>query len=341
MLDHQQASDKGALTMQYIQLGERGPRVSRIAFGNWSAGGDWGHVDRDAAIAATREALGLGINLFDTAHAYGFGAAEQLLGEALWPEIRSARDSLVIATKGGLRNDDGLTVKDSSPGALRRDLEASLRSLGTDYVDIYQVHWPDPATPITTTAETLDGFVREGLVRSVGVSNYDTRQMATFQRVRAIDTLQPPYHVFRRDIEATILPFAREHGIGVLVYGPLAHGLLSGRMTDETTFAADDWRSKSDVFVGETFRRNLAVVRDLSQFAARRDATVAQLAIAWTLANRAVDVAIVGARSAEQIRQTAPAADLRLSPEDIAQIELILRGEVAVGGPAPEAMPRS
>ena len=175
----------------------------------------------------------------------------------------------------------------------------------------------------------------------MGVSNYDARQMATFQRVRPIDTLQPPYHLFRRDIEGTILPFAREHGIGVLVYGPLAHGLLSGRMTEDTTFAADDWRSKSDLFVGEAFRRNLAVVRDLTRFAAGRDATVAQLAIAWTLANPAVDVAIVGARSPEQIRQTAPAADLQLSPQDLARIEALLRGEVAVGGPAPEAMPRS
>jgi aryl-alcohol dehydrogenase-like predicted oxidoreductase len=326
--------------MQYTQLGERGPRVSRIAFGNWSAGGDWGSVDRRAAVSATREALDLGITLFDTARAYGFGAAEEVLGEALRPEIRSARESLVLATKGGLRKDSGLTVRDSSPAALRSDLEASLRALGTDYIDIYQIHWPDPATPIATTAETLDEFVRQGLVRHVGVSNYDPREMTEFQRVRPIDTLQPPYHLFRREIEQSILPFAREHGIGVLVYGPLAHGLLSGRMTETTTFAPDDWRSNSDLFVGETFRRNLAVVRELTQFAARRDATVAQLAIAWTLANAAVDVAIVGARSPEQIRQTAPAADLRLSPEDIAQIELILRGEVAVGGPAPEAMPR-
>jgi aryl-alcohol dehydrogenase-like predicted oxidoreductase len=326
--------------MLYTQLGERGPRVSRIAFGNWSAGGDWGSVDRRAAVSATREALDLGITLFDTARAYGFGAAEEVLGEALRPEIRSARESLVLATKGGLRKDGGLTVRDSSPAALRSDLEASLRALGTDYIDIYQIHWPDPATPIATTAETLDEFVRQGLVRHVGVSNYDPREMTEFQRVRPIDTLQPPYHLFRREIEQSILPFAREHGIGVLVYGPLAHGLLSGRMTETTTFAPDDWRSNSDLFVGETFRRNLAVVRELTQFAARRDATVAQLAIAWTLANAAVDVAIVGARSPEQIRQTAPAADLRLSPEDIAQIELILRGEVAVGGPAPEAMPR-
>jgi aryl-alcohol dehydrogenase-like predicted oxidoreductase len=327
--------------MQYTRLGDRGPQVSRIAFGNWSAGGDWGRVDRDAAIAATREALDLGINLFDTAHAYGFGAAEQLLGEALRPELRSARGSVIIATKGGLRKHDGGPIRDSSAGALRRDLEASLLALGTDYVDIYQIHWPDPATPIAETAETLAGFVDEGLVRNVGVSNYDTRQMASFQQVRPIDTLQPPYHLFRREVEGTILPFAREHGIGVLVYGPLGHGLLSGRMTADTTFPPDDWRSKSDLFVGEGFRKNLAVVHDLGEVAARRGTTVAELAIAWTLANPAVNVAIVGARNPQQIRQTAGAADLDLSAEESAQIELLLRAEVPVGGPAPEAMPRS
>jgi aryl-alcohol dehydrogenase-like predicted oxidoreductase len=326
--------------MQYTQLGKRGPRVSRLAFGNWSSGGDWGRVDRRAAIAAAREALDLGITLFDTAHAYGFGAAEELLGEALRPEIRSARESIVIATKGGLRKSDALTIRDGSPDALRRDLEASLRALGTDYIDLYQVHWPDSATPIAATAETLDAFVREGRVRYVGVSNYDAQQMAAFQDVRPIDALQPPYHLFRRGIEESILPFARKQGIGVLVYGPLAHGLLSGRMTEGTTFAPDDWRSRSDLFVGETFRRNLAVVRDLAEFAARRQATVAQLAIAWTLANPTVHVAIVGARNPAQIRQTAPGADLRLTPEEMAEIDLMLRGEVAVGGPAPEGMPR-
>jgi aryl-alcohol dehydrogenase-like predicted oxidoreductase len=324
--------------MQYTRLGERGPRVSTIAFGNWSAGGDWGTVDRKAALATTREAVDLGITLFDTARAYGFGAAEELLGEALRIELRSARESLVIATKGGLRQEGTRTVRDSSPGALRRDLETSLRSLGTDYVDIYQVHWPDPATPLAETAETLDDFVREGKVRFVGVSNYDTRQMAAFQRTRQIDTLQPPYHLFRRDIEASILPYASEHGLGVLVYGPLAHGLLTGRMTASTTFEPSDWRSSSDLFRGDAFRTNLSIVRDLEELAESRGATVAQLAIAWTLANPSVDVAIVGARSPEQLRQTAPAADFRLSPDDMAKIELILRGEVAVGGPAPELM---
>jgi aryl-alcohol dehydrogenase-like predicted oxidoreductase len=324
--------------MQYTRLGERGPRVSRIAFGNWSAGGDWGGVDRAAAIAAMRAALDLGITLFDTARAYGFGAAEEVLGEALKPEIQSARESIVIATKGGLRNEGGQPARDSSPAALRSDLEASLRSLGTDHVDLYQVHWPDPATPIAETARTLDDFVREGKVRYVGVSNYDAREMTAFQQVRPIDTLQPPYHLFRRDIEASILPFAQEHGIGVLVYGPMAHGLLSGRMTEATTFEPDDWRSKNDMFTGRVFKRNLTIVHRLEEFASDREMTVAEMAIAWTLANPAVDVAIVGARNPEQIRQTAPAADLRLSPEDLAQIEEILRDEVPVGGPAPEKM---
>jgi aryl-alcohol dehydrogenase-like predicted oxidoreductase len=324
--------------MEYTQLGDRGPQVSRIAFGNWSAGGDWGSVDRDAAIAATREALDLGITLFDTARAYGFGAAEELLGEALRPEIKSARGSIVIATKGGLRNEGGLPVRDSSPAALRRDLEASLRSLGTDYVDLYQVHWPDPATPIADTAETLAAFVGEGKVRFVGVSNYDAREMTAFQQVRPIDTLQPPYHLFRRDIETSILPFAREHGIGVLVYGPMAHGLLSGRITETTTFAPDDWRSKNEMFTGDAFKRNIAIVRRLEALASDRGVTVAQLAIAWTLANPAVDVAIVGARNPEQIRQTAPAADIRLSPQDLVRVEEIVRNEVPVGGPAPEKM---
>ncbi len=323
--------------MDYVQLGQRGPRVSRIAFGNWSAGGDWGSVDREAAIAAARRALELGITFFDTARAYGFGAAEQLLGEALAPELRSRRDQLVIATKGGLRREvDGHVVRDSSAGALRRDLEASLRHLGTDYVDLYQIHWPDPATPFAETAEALDELVREGKVRHVGVSNFDAGQMAAIGRTRPVDALQPPYHLFRRDIEASILPYTAEHGIGVLVYGPLGHGLLSGRMTEATTFEAGDWRATADMFTGETFRRNLFLVEGLKAFAAERGITVAQLAIAWTLAKPAVHVAIVGARNPEQISATAPAVDVRLGAEDLARVDRIVSGLVPVGGPSPE-----
>ena len=301
--------------------------------------GDWGGVDRSAAVAAHRAALDLGINLFDTARAYGFGAAEELLGEALRPELRSRRDELVIATKGGLaQGPDGKPVRDASAGALRRDLEASLRSLGVDYVDLYQVHWPVSATPFAETAEALDNFVREGKIRYVGVSNYDARQMAAFQQVRPIDALQPPYHLFRREVEDSILKYAAEHAIGVLVYGPMAHGLLSGRMTEATTFAPGDWRGTSDVFRGEAFRRNLAIVEALKAFGADRGINVAQLAIAWTLANPAVHVAIVGARNPQQIKATAPAAEVRLTADDLARIDEIVRAEVPVGGPSPERM---
>ena len=325
--------------MDYVQLGLQGPRVSRIAFGNWSAGGDWGSVDRQAAIDAHRAALDLGITLFDTARAYGFGAAEELLGEALAPELRSRRDQLVIATKGGLRRGpDGKPVRDASGGALRRDLEASLRSIGVDYVDLYQIHWPDPATPVAETAEALADFKREGKIRHVGVSNFDARQMAALGQILPIDALQPPYHLFRREIESSILPYSAEHGIGILVYGPLAHGLLSGRMTEATIFSPGDWRAKSDLFQGEAFRRNLRIVKDLEAFAAERGITVAQLAIAWTLAKPAVQVAIVGARNPEQIKATAPAAEVRLTADDLARIDEITRSEVPVGGPAPEKM---
>jgi aryl-alcohol dehydrogenase-like predicted oxidoreductase len=325
--------------MEYVKLGQRGPRVSRIAFGNWSSGGDWGDVDRQAAIAAARRALDLGITFFDTARAYGFGLAEEILGEALRPELRSRREDVVIATKGGLRRgDQGQLLRDSSPGALRRDLEASLRHLGTDYVDLYQVHWPDPATPVDATAGALDDFIREGKVRSIGVSNFDAGQLADFQRVRPLDTLQPPYHLFRRDIEQSILPYAAEHGIGVLVYGPMAHGLLGGRMTATTTFPPGDWRATSDVFRGESFRRNLRVVDELKTFATERGISVAQLAIAWTLANPAVHVAIVGARTPEQISATAPAAEVSLTADDLARIDEISRRGVPVGGATPESV---
>jgi aryl-alcohol dehydrogenase-like predicted oxidoreductase len=167
---------------------------------------------------------------------------------------------------------------------LRQDLEASLRFLGPDYIDLCQVHWPDLVTPFAETAEALDDFVREGKIRYVGVSNYDAREMAAFQQTRPIDAIQPPFHRFRREIEQSILPYTAEHGIGVLIYEPLAHGLLSGRMTEATTFEPTDWRARSEMFQGETFRRNLRIVDELKAFADDRGISVAQLAIAWTLA---------------------------------------------------------
>jgi aryl-alcohol dehydrogenase-like predicted oxidoreductase len=323
-----------------VTLGMTGLEVYPIAYGAWQLGGEWGEFDEQQAIAAIRHARKLGVNLFDTAQGYGFGASEQLLGRALRDDLDNRRDEVVIATKGGLRmTDDGARglVRDASPDFLRAGLEASLRSLGVDYVDIYQVHWPDPNVPFAKTAAALEKFVQEGKIRHVGVSNYDAPQMAEFARVRPVETLQPPYHLFRRDIEAEVLPYAREHDVGVLVYGPLAHGLLTGSMDAHTTFAAADWRSQSFVFKGEAFRRNLEVVGELERFAVNELGTsVAQLAVAWTLANPAVHVAIVGARSPRHIEEGVAAAQLRLSERDLKRIDRIVAHSVGIAGPFPE-----
>src|SRR5271155_1143597 len=231
-----------------VTLGMTGLKVSSVAFGTWQLGGEWGQFDEDQGIAAIRRARELGINLFDTAQGYGFGASERLLGRALRDDRDNRRDEIVIATKGGLRmTDDGL-VRDSSPAWLRRGVEDSLRALETDHIDIYQVHWPDSKVPFSDTAAALQELVDEGKIRHVGVSNFDAAQMAEFARTRPAETLQPPYHLFRREIEAELLPYAQKNDIGVIVYGPLAHGLLSGAMHTGTSFADDDWRSASPAF---------------------------------------------------------------------------------------------
>ncbi|HTV74057.1 MAG TPA: aldo/keto reductase [Candidatus Acidoferrales bacterium] len=323
---------------EYKQFGTTGLKVSRICFGTWEAGGEWGSVDEAQIVGAIRAAREVGINFFDTAQAYGFGASERLLGKALAEDVRNRRSEIVIATKGGLRKDGERTVRDASPAWLRAGVESSLKALGTDYIDLYQLHWPDPATPIRETAAALDALVREGKVRFVGVSNFGVAQMAEFAKTRKLDALQPPYHLFRRDVEREILPYCKAHGIGVLVYGPLAHGLLSGAMNANTTFAPDDWRSKSPVFRGDEFAKNLAVVGALKAFAAKRGISVAQLAIAWTLSNPAVDVAIVGVRNPKHVDELADASRIVLTSEDLREIDTIMTASVPVGGPSPEGM---
>jgi aryl-alcohol dehydrogenase-like predicted oxidoreductase len=324
--------------MQTVTLGATRLEVAPLAYGTWQFGGDWGPVDERAAIEAIQHARSLDINFFDTAQAYGFGRSERLLGTALAADLRSARESVVIATKGGLRMDGGRLVRDASPAWLRKGAEASLDALGTDYIDLYQLHWPDPRTPIRETAAALAELTREGLIRHVGVSNYTTGQIADFSSVLPVETVQPPYHLFRRDIEAGLLPYAAAHHIGVLAYGPLAHGLLGGAITETTAFATDDWRAHSPAFTGEGFARNLQVVAALRAFAARRGASIAQLAVAWVLANPAVQVAIVGARTPAHLAESLGALDLTLSPADLADIDHIMAAAVPVGGPTPEGM---
>jgi hypothetical protein len=321
-----------------IALGGSGLRVSRVAFGTWQLGGEWGRFDETVAIAAIHRARELGVNFFDTAQAYGFGASERLLGQALRGELTRNRDQLVIATKGGLRMSDAGLVRDASPGWLRAGVDASLRALGVDHIDLYQVHWPDPIVPAVETAGALRDLVAEGKIGHVGVSNYDTTQMAEFAATLPVETLQPPYHLFRREIETEVLPYSLEHNIGVLVYGPLAHGLLTATMTENTTFADDDWRARSTVFTGGDYRRNLAAVGGLEKFAAGRGITISQLAIAWTLANPAVHVAIVGARSTAHIQDSLAAADISLTAGELTEIDAIMAAATPVAGPSPESV---
>jgi aryl-alcohol dehydrogenase-like predicted oxidoreductase len=319
-----------------VRLGRSELQVSPIAFGTWQLGGEWGSFDEQRAIAAIQHARSLGINFFDTAQAYGFGASERLLAKALEDDLRGARDEIVIATKGGLRPVDGGVERDSSPEWLRQGIEESLEALGVESIDLYQVHWPDPDTPFEETAGALAELRDEGKIRHVGMSNYSAEEMAALSQTLPVETLQPPYHLFARDIEGGVLDWCFEHDVGVLVYSPLAHGLLTGAISEDTEFAEDDWRSSSPMFTPEALRCNLEVVRQLQQVADEVGCTLSQLAIAWTLANDAVHVAIVGSRRPEHIEESVGALDVRLGGRELQWIAGIMEGAITAPGPSPE-----
>jgi aryl-alcohol dehydrogenase-like predicted oxidoreductase len=321
--------------MDQVRLGRSNLRVSRIALGASELGADWGATDESAAIAAIRHAADQGINFFDAAQGYGFGASERLIAKAL---AGRPREQVVIATKGGLRRASaGVVERDAGPDWVRRGVEESLKALGTEYIDLYQVHWPDPKTPFAETASALADLVAAGKIRHVGVSNFTAFQMEEFSDSLLVETVQPPYHLFRRDIENSVLPYTRAHDIGVLAYGTVAHGLLSGGLTARTRFAPGDWRAKSEVFNGELYRRNLRIVQALARFAELElGTTVSRLAVAWTLANPTVHVAIVGTRNPKHVDDAIAAADLKLDEQAMRTIDEIVSAEVAVGGPTPE-----
>jgi aryl-alcohol dehydrogenase-like predicted oxidoreductase len=244
---------------------------------------------------------------------------------------------VVIASKGGI-NPGSDNPRDSSREYLRSGVESSLKAMKIDHIDLYQIHWPDEQTPFEDTAGYLQELVDEGKIRHVGVSNFDERQMAAFDQRRPVETLQPPYHLFRRGIEADVLPYVREHDIGTLVYSPLGSGLLTGTMDENTTFEDSDWRSQASAFSGEKFRTNLAVVDRLRNFAADKGIEVSQLAIAWVLAQDGIDVAIVGARSEKNIERSLAAVDVELTQDDLAEIEKLTADHVEVSGASPEGV---
>lgn len=325
--------------MKYITLGTSELTVSRAVFGTWQFGGDWGEFPEHDAVDLIKGAFDAGITFFDTAQAYGYGVSETVLGKGLKDIMANDRRSVVISTKGGLRpGDPSSRGRDASAVWMRNCLEQSLELLGVDQIDLYNVHWPDPKVDMSETAGFMRQAIEEGLIRYAGVSNFTVEEMSEFARTCPITSIQPPYHMFRRTIEEEMLPFARENGIGVMTYSPLASGLLSGRLTPSSTFDASDWRVGSSAFKGEGFLRNLDVIERLKAVAAELGLSVSQLAIAWTLAQPGISAVVFGGRSISNVTSSAEAADVELSHDVLGRIETILADAIPVGGISPEGI---
>ncbi|MFQ6116034.1 MAG: aldo/keto reductase [bacterium] len=307
--------------MKFRTLGSTGLKASVVGFGCWTIGGGWwGPTNDSDSIAAIRKAVDLGINFFDTADVYGLGHSEKILAQAL----KDRRKAVVIATKVGLRwNNKGQIRNDLSREYILRAVDASLKRLQTHYIDLYQAHWPDPRTPIEETVEALVACVEAGKVRHLGASNLSPTQLAEYRKYGLIETLQPPLNLFERQAEVQLLPICHRENIGVLSYGTLYRGLLTGKFKPDHVFK-DQVRARDPLFQGRTFRRNLAIVEKLKTIAEENNRTPAQLAVAWVLAHAGLSVALCGARRPDQITESAGGADWVLSDEDLKRIEKIL-----------------
>lgn len=280
--------------MEQIAIGT-GLNTSRIGLGTWAIGGwMWGGTDEAQSIATIHSAVERGVTLIDTAPVYGFGRSEEIVGKAL--AEGGLREKVQIATKVGIGWRGGQLYRDSRPQRVQQEIEDSLKRLRTDVIDLYQVHWPDLETPIEDTARILEDLRRQGKIRAIGVSNYTPAQMDTFRAVAKLDAVQPPYNLFEREIEADVLPYVRNAGLTVLSYGALCRGLLSGRMTAETTFEGDDLRKVDPKFQGARFQQYLAAVEELKRLAQERfGKSVLALALRWVL-DQGPTIALWGAR---------------------------------------------
>ena len=302
-------------------------RVSRVALGTWAMGGwMWGGTDENASVATIRAALEQGVNLMDTAPVYGSGVSEEIVGRAL--AVAGLRAHAIIATKVGLESRDGKVYRNATRARIMEEIDESLRRLRTDYIDIYQVHWPDPLVPIEETAEAMRTLYEQGKIRAVGVSNFSVAQMERFRQVAPLHVLQSPYNLFERAIEAEVLPYCRANNIATLGYGALCRGLLSGRMRPDTTFQGDDLRRIDPKFQSPRFTQYLAAVRQLDEFAQRRfQRGVIQLAVRWML-DQGISVALWGARRPDQLLAALDVAGWSLGASDREQIERIVNTAV-------------
>jgi aryl-alcohol dehydrogenase-like predicted oxidoreductase len=307
------------------QLGKTGLEITPVGLGAWAIGGGgwefgWGPQDDEESIGAIHRALELGVNWIDTAAAYGFGRSEQVVGRAL----EGLGAPPYVFTKCSLVEGPGRTVQHSlKRDSILREAEASLTRLGVDAIDLYQLHWPDPDKDMEEGWSALAELKDQGLVKHIGVSNFNVDQLRRIQQIAPVETLQPPYSLIERDIEREILPFAQRQGIGVIVYSPMGSGMLTGGMTPARiqSLAEDDWRKRDARFTQPQLSRNLALVERLKAVAERHGTTPGAVAVAWALHNHAVDGAIVGFRRPDQVDPILAAAGLELTAEDLDEIE--------------------
>ncbi|GGG95156.1 aldo/keto reductase [Silvibacterium dinghuense] len=310
------------------RLGNSDMDLTPIGYGAWAIGGGnwefaWGAQDDDESVRTIERALDLGLNWIDTAAIYGLGHSEEVVAKAL----RQNPHKPFVFTKCSMRwHEDRSIYRSLKAKSLEEEIENSLRRLGVDTIDLYQIHWPNPDEEIEEGWETLARFQQQGKVRYLGVSNFSVAQMKRAQKIAPITSLQPPYSLLRRDIEAEILPFCRENNIGVINYSPMVSGLLTGKMTAEriAQMPADDWRRKSPNFNEPKLSRNLKLVEILREIGKTHGVEAGVVAIAWTLRNPAITAAIVGARRPDQVDGVLPAATFRLSEEEASRLERFL-----------------
>jgi aryl-alcohol dehydrogenase-like predicted oxidoreductase len=319
--------------MNTARLGNSDLLITPVGFGAWAIGGGgwefaWGAQDDSESVAAIHEALDGGVNWIDTAAVYGLGHSEQVVARALDGMTNRPYVFTKCSMVWGERREIGHRLKADS---IRRECEASLRRLGVDTIDLYQIHWPDPDEDIEEGWATLAALKQEGKVRHIGVSNFNVAQMKRARAIAPITSLQPRYSLLHREIEDEILPYCARQHIGVIAYSPMASGLLTGAMTRERIVGlpADDWRKRHPDFREPQLSRNLRLVRLLRAIARLHGRTPAEVAVAWVLHNPAVTGAIVGARRPGQVRGVLGAAELRLSPGDLAEVEAFFAKEAA------------
>ncbi|HZR79966.1 MAG TPA: aldo/keto reductase [Candidatus Binatia bacterium] len=313
--------------MEFRPFGQTGLQVSAIGFGCWEIGGGYGRIEETEFARAVGRAIDLGVNCFDTAEGYGLGASERALARALGKR----RKDVIVVTKFGIGYREMPNLRDVSRARLMSSIDKSLANLATDCVDVYLVHWPDHRTPFEETMRALEDVVRAGKARFVGVSNFKRDEIDACMRVRRVDVVQYGWNLFDRRMQRDVFPYCRDHGIGVMAYGSLAYGLLTGAFSEDTDFGSDDWRARADkmgsiklfdtLFGRDFFPRNLRVVEDLKALAARRSRSLPQLALRWTIANPVVSTALVGCRTVAEVEENVAALGCALDESDLRDID--------------------